>query len=82
MRYIIYSEGIYINLSTSFIKRNEGVRAMRHRTRERTEDIWDTDDIYSGFVVDELLEDDELSTQEEAFMRGYEHHRRGREDYY
>ncbi len=52
------------------------------RMRERTEDIWDTDDIYSDWVVDELLEDDELSIREEAFMRGYEHHRREREDYY
>ena len=30
-----------------------------------------TEDFYNNIVVDELLEDDELGANEEAFMRGY-----------
>ena len=58
---------------------------MRMNWRERKfRDTWeDTDDIYDEMVIEELLEDDELSTGEEAFMRGYDkENEREIEDYY
>jgi len=37
----------------------------------RVEDDWIDDDIYSDEFRELLIEDDEISAEEEAFMRGY-----------
>ena len=38
------------------------------RTLKREKDI---DDVYNEEEIEHLLEDDEISSEEEAFMRGY-----------
>ncbi len=38
----------------------------------RVEDDWVDDDIYSDDFRELLIEDDAISAEEEAFMRGYE----------
>ena len=43
----------------------------RYAGRFETEAWGDTEDIYGEGVIQELLDDDELSREEEAFMRGY-----------
>ena len=36
------------------------------------EEMVDDDDIYSGDSVEEMLENDDISPQEAAFMQGYD----------
>ncbi len=58
------------------------MRGRENRSRQRGM-LEEADDIYDEQFAEELLEDDELSSGEEAFMRGY--HRiygKEREDYY
>ncbi len=38
----------------------------------RVEDDWVDDDIYSNDFRELLIEDDAISAEEEAFMKGYE----------
>lgn len=37
------------------------------------EDILSSDDFYSELVQEDLLDQDEISAKEDAFMRGYKH---------
>ena len=43
---------------------------MKYHRRVRAKREW-PDDIYSEEFRDELLDDDEISAEEEGFMRGY-----------
>ena len=45
--------------------------SKNNKTHERNEEN-DEMNIYSEVAMEEMLEDDELSPFEEAFMRGYE----------
>jgi hypothetical protein len=71
MLYIAYNKSIYINLSFKGI--GEGgskMRMKRYRHNHRRE--WDEEDIYSSGSADAMLEDDDITPEEAAFMRGYE----------
>ena len=50
----------------------EGVTRMLKRKYQRDEESDDDISIYSKSVRESLLDDDELSPMEEAFMNGYE----------
>lgn len=50
------------------MKQHVKVRVERFRD-EYNQDI--LDDVYSEEEIEHLLEDDEISSEEEAFMRGY-----------
>ncbi|MBI2101344.1 hypothetical protein HYT53_01925 [Candidatus Woesearchaeota archaeon] len=50
----------------------EGVMRMLKRKYQRDEESDDDISIYSKSVRESLLDDDELSPMEEAFMNGYE----------
>ncbi len=43
---------------------------MKYQRRVKAKREW-PDDIYSEEFRDELLDDDEISAEEEGFMRGY-----------
>ncbi|MBD3248938.1 hypothetical protein GF336_02730 [Candidatus Woesearchaeota archaeon] len=45
---------------------------MKKITDEITEELLEDEDVYSGDSRELLLEDGEISAEEEAFMRGYE----------
>lgn len=68
---MLYRLTIYIRLTT--VVQEEGVTKVfkRKYTRDNEESEDDTS-IYSKDVRESLLDDDELSPMEEAFMNGYE----------
>lgn len=68
MLYIIYTSSIYLGKITSFLR---GDLMLKKRIREE-ENSEDDINIYSREVRESLLDDDELSPIEEAFMSGYE----------
>jgi len=67
--YMLYRLTIYIPL---IIINKEGVTRMLKRKYQRDEESDDDISIYSKSVRESLLDDDELSPMEEAFMNGYE----------
>ena len=56
--------------------------AGRFEPEEWETEMVETDDIYGDGAIAGLLDDDELSREEEAFMRGYKNHYDDKEDYY
>ena len=46
-------------------------KARKYRFETYTEDISDYEDIYDPEEMEVLLEDDEISSEEEGFMIGY-----------
>ena len=66
---MLYRLTIYIPL---MIINKEGVMRMLKRKYPKDEESDDDISIYSKSVRESLLDDDELSPMEEAFMNGYE----------
>lgn len=42
------------------------------KKREKEEDFFDDEDVYSEKARDVLVDDDEMTLEEEGFMEGYE----------
>lgn len=69
MLYIIYRLSIYTSLTDIKMKGVSMLKKWRYSGEEKDEDDIS---IYSKEVRESLLDDDELSPMEEAFMNGYE----------
>lgn len=74
MLYMTYRKSIYINFTYPVILIGGGVSMKDNEfiNLELEEDDFEKDDIYSEDARSHLLEDDGLSSAEEAFMRGWD----------
>ena len=69
MPYILYRSSIYISFT---IVNPRGDSMLKKKLYKDSEENEDDISIYTKDVRESLLEDDELSPMEEAFMNGYE----------